>query len=94
MQILKLQGLENILRHSLEQLRKMFKKFSQGSTEDERKIMNGYLEWLYELFISPVQNVLDDMEEEDKLIIVAPEVWYTKSWCEILVCVDLLRLRS
>jgi len=52
--------------------------------------MDRYLEWLYEIFISPVGNLLDDMEEEDKLIIVAPEVWHSKSWCGSLVCVDLL----
>jgi hypothetical protein len=73
--------------------------FSQGSTEDERKVMNGCLEWMYEMLISPVVNFLDDMKQEDKLIIVAPEVCSSlyataKSWCESLVCVDLLQLRT
>jgi len=69
----------------------------QGSTEAERKVLNGCLEWMYEKLISPVADLLNDMEEEDKLIIVAPEVCSSlyaaaKSWCENLVCV-VLQLR-
>jgi hypothetical protein len=44
---------------------------------------------MYEMLISPVAYLLGDMKEEDKLIIVAPEVCSSlyataKSWCEIL----------
>jgi len=51
------------------------------------------------MLISPVANLLDDMEQEDKLIIVAPEVCSSlyataKSWYESLVCVDLLQPRT
>jgi hypothetical protein len=93
MQILKINEFEEILRDTLAQLRELFRRFSICSTEEQReivKVTDRLLGQLYEIFISPVGNLLDDMEEEDKLIIVAPEVWHSKSWCESLVCVDLL----
>jgi CHAT domain-containing protein len=70
MQILNVQWLESILPKILVWLRKMF---SQGSQE-KRELMNRCLEWMYEMLISPVANLLDEMEQEDKLIIVAPEI--------------------
>jgi len=39
----------------------------------ENQCMNGYLEWMYEMLINPVVNLLDPIEPKDKLIIVAPE---------------------
>ncbi|CAM6042277.1 unnamed protein product, partial [Sphagnum compactum] len=77
MQILKIYEFEEILRDTLELLRELFKRYSEVSTEDERitvETVDGLLETLYEIFISPVENLLDDMEEEDKLIFVAPEI--------------------
>jgi hypothetical protein len=73
----------------LEHLRKVL---SEGSNapEEQKKKTNGCLEWIYEMLISPVANFLDDMKQEDKLIIVAPEVRSSlyataKSWCESFV---------
>ncbi|CAN5969037.1 unnamed protein product [Sphagnum jensenii] len=56
-------------------LGKMFSQHAdEGTTEAKRKVLNGCLEWIYEMLISPVADLLNDMEEEDKLIIVAPEI--------------------
>ncbi len=57
--------------------------------------MNGYLEWMYEMLINLVVNLLDPIEPKDKLISVAPEACIfvydnAKSWCQSLVCVDFL----
>jgi hypothetical protein len=71
MQILQINGLDRIFWKILEWLRTMF---SDPSHECERGFINTCLEWIYEMLISPVANLLDEMEQEDKLIIVAPEV--------------------
>lgn len=61
-------------------------------------LINGILELLHEILISPVANFLDGMEQEDKLIIVAPEVCSSsngivKSDCESVVFVHLIQLK-
>jgi hypothetical protein len=71
MQIVKINGLDRMCWTILEWMRTMF---SQGSHECKGAHINACLEWIYELLISPVANFLADMEQEDKLIIVAPEV--------------------
>jgi hypothetical protein len=78
MQILKINGLDRIFWIILEWMRTMFQWFSQGSHVCKGADINSCLEWMYELLISPVANFLADMEQEDKLIIVAPEV--CSSW--------------
>jgi hypothetical protein len=52
-------------------------------------------EWMYQMLINPVVNLLDPMEPKDKLIIVASEACIfvcdnVKSWSSSLVCVDFL----
>ncbi|CAK9867312.1 unnamed protein product, partial [Sphagnum jensenii] len=71
MQILKINGLDSIFWYLLQWLRNM----CSGPTHQcEGALINGCLEWIYEMLISPVANFLDNMEQEDKLIIVAPQV--------------------
>ncbi|CAK9855500.1 unnamed protein product [Sphagnum jensenii] len=73
--ILNYRGFESTLRKMLVWLGKMFSQHAdEGTTEAKRKVLNGCLEWIYEMLISPVADLLNDMEEEDKLIIVAPEI--------------------
>jgi hypothetical protein len=70
MQILKIDRLDSIISCLL--------KWSQESFSAPHNCewapFNANLEWLYEVLISPVTHFLDDMEVEDKLIIVAPQV--------------------
>jgi hypothetical protein len=96
MQILKINGLHTILCNILKWLRNVF---SQPHHDCDRALINGCLEWMYDILISPVANFLDNMEQEKKLIIVAPEVCSSlhgtaKSWCESSVCVHLFQLRT
>jgi len=84
-----------ILPKILVWLREIFSQKSQEKIE----LLDRALQWMYLKLISPVANLLDKMEQEDKLIIVAPEVCSSlngtaKSWWESLVCVDLLQLRA
>jgi hypothetical protein len=71
MQILPVNGLDSILWKILKWLRNMC---SLRAHDCRGTLINGTLELLYEILISPVANFLDVMEQEDKLIIVAPEV--------------------
>jgi hypothetical protein len=81
--------------------------FSQGSKAtknegvqiDENPGMKGCLEWMHEMLIGLVANLLDGMKPEDKLIIVAPEVCNSvyddaKSWSQSLICFDLRQLKT
>jgi len=61
-----------ILGKILEFLRKIFSQWS--NIHGVKEVVNGCLEWMYEMLISPVANLLDEMKQEDKLIIVAPEI--------------------
>lgn len=89
-----------LLQIVLEMLREIFSQGSnatknEGVQIDENPGMKGCLEWMYEMLIGLVANLLDGMKPEDKLIIVAPEVCNSvyddaKSWSQSLVCVDLL----
>jgi CHAT domain-containing protein len=64
-----------LLRNKLENLRKMVSQGSKATgNEDLESDVNASLEWMYEMLISPVEKLLEGMEPEDKLIIVAPEV--------------------
>lgn len=86
MQVLKINGLDSILSCLLKWSRK---SFSKGHNCEWAPI-NANLEWLYEILIDPVSHFLDDMEVEDKLIIIAPQVCSSlqhtsKRWCENLI---------
>jgi hypothetical protein len=94
MQVLKISGLDSILSCLLKWSRETFSEHNNC----EGGPINANLEWFYEVLISPVAHFLDDMKQEDKLIIVAPEVCSYlhgtfKMWCESLVSVDSLQLR-
>jgi hypothetical protein len=78
MQILK-NDFTLLLQIVLEMLREIFSQGSnatknEGVQIDENPGMKGCLEWMYEMLIGLVANLLDGMKPEDKLIIVAPEV--------------------
>jgi len=62
----------------LEWMTTTFQWFTEESHECEGAFINACLEWMFEMLISPVANFLADMKQEDKLIIVAPEV--CSSW--------------
>ncbi|CAM6066784.1 unnamed protein product [Sphagnum tenellum] len=62
-----------LLRDKLEKLRKMLSE-DVSSTSNESDV-NASLEWMYEKLISPIEKHLEGMEPEDKLIIVAPELF-------------------
>jgi len=70
MQILKIDMLDSILSCLLKWLRESFSR----PHNCEWAAINANLEWFYEVLISPVMHFLDDMQVEDKLIIVAPQV--------------------
>ncbi|CAK9209342.1 unnamed protein product, partial [Sphagnum troendelagicum] len=70
MQVLKINGLDSILSCLLKWSRETFSEHHNC----EGAPINANLEWFYEVLISPVAHFLDDMKQEDKLIIVAPEV--------------------
>jgi hypothetical protein len=94
MRILNINGLDSILSNLLKWLRNTF----SVSHECVGVPIDASLEWFYEVLISPVAHFLDDMKQEDKLIIVAPEACSSlhgtaKLWCESSVCVDLFQLR-
>jgi hypothetical protein len=63
----------SLLGMILEYLRPVLSQWAKTSGEKKR-VLNGCLEWMYDMLISPVVNFLDDMKQEDKLIIVAPTV--------------------
>jgi hypothetical protein len=71
MQILKIDRLDSILSCLLKWSRE---SFSDPQHNCEWAPFNANLEWFYEILISPVAHFLDDMQVEDKLIIVAPQV--------------------
>jgi hypothetical protein len=97
MQILK-NDFTLLLQIVLEMLREMFSQGSkatknEGVQIDENPGMKGCLEWMHEMLIGLVANLLDGMKPKDKLIIVAPEVCNSvyddaKSWSQSLVCFD------
>jgi CHAT domain-containing protein len=70
MQILKV----NTLHSMLWKLLKWLRNICSLTHECRGALINGILELLYEILISPVANFLDGMQQEDKLIIVAPEI--------------------
>jgi hypothetical protein len=82
MQILKIDKLYSILSCLLKWSRESFSEHHNC----EWAPFNANLEWFYEVLISPVTQFLDDMQMEDKLIIVAPQVCSSlhdtsKRWC-------------
>jgi hypothetical protein len=94
MQVLKINGVYSILSCLLKWSRETFSEHHNCVGVP----IDASLEWFYEVLISPVAHFLDDMKQEDKLIIVAPEVCSSlhgtaKLWCESSVCVNLFQLR-
>jgi len=94
MQILNIERLDSILSCLLEWSRKSFSERHNCGWAP----INASLEWFYEVLISPVTQFLDDMQVEDKLIIVAPQVCNSlhdtsKRWCGSFIRVHSLQLR-